>query len=362
MVTNDYQYALSLYREDWTALGQVPAEVDWEPAAECARFEAIRAGKIRPGGSTVAVTVEPVWHASSGSPCVEGLRLSLDETDGGHAESVLTTAYFTAMARAASARFVERGDLKPGELFHYIVSAQPRSDCGDAETGAAFTVESVTPALPVSASSLEAFMQRAVSFVQANGSHMPVFVPRSVLEETAELSRQAGSMETGGALLGLLHRDESGPELFLEVTAQVPATHTRSEATRLTYTPDTWAGFDDAIALRGREELMVGWWHSHSFLKQQECSQCPKRAGGACNVVPSFMSAEDCHLHRVCFPRAFSVALVVGDSPCSGLSWTLFGWHAGVISARGFHILSAPGREAGKEAIPLVGGTPDATD
>ena len=106
MVKNDYQYDLSLFREDWTALGQMPAEVDWEPASEWAQLSAIRAGQIQPGGSTVAVTVEPLWHATSGEPCVERLRFKVEEEGGGQAECELSTAYFTREARLASAQWV----------------------------------------------------------------------------------------------------------------------------------------------------------------------------------------------------------------------------------------------------------------
>ena len=362
MVENGYRYAISLYREDWTPLGQVPADADWEPAAECVRFDGIRRGRIQPGGSKVAVTVEPLWHATAGEPCVERIRVRATETGGGQAECELSTAYFARDARLASAQLVAQGGLKPGELFHYLVSAHPDGSSADDQSAPAIRVDTVVPPLPLREASLDDYMQRSASFFRANGGQIPVFFPRRVLEETADLARRAGALETGGVLIGHLWRDLSIPEIFLEVTGQTPFKQARSELTSLTLTPDTWSAANAAIALRKRGEVMVGWWHSHSFMKQQKCKDCQERAAGSCDVSPAFMSAEDCYLHRTCFPRAYSVALVVGDSPCSGLSWALFSWQAGVVGPRGFHILAAPGSGAAMEAIPAVGGTQDATN
>jgi len=218
--------------------------------------------------------------------------------------------------------------------------------------------------------------------------------PNQALTEAGQ-SPEAGTVPS--------HVDAAAPRscLFLEVTAQIPVGDAaRSELTRLTFTPDTWSVVRDALALRDRHEIMLGWWHSHSYMKET-CTDCdpsavssgPNGKERTCEatgcvlglspkgtVPPSgrplqgdsplrgqsheatgcFMSRDDCRLHRLCFPRAFSVALVVGDSPCAGLSWALFGYRYGLISSRGFHLLGDAGRRDG--TVPEVDcpGTKDA--
>jgi hypothetical protein len=95
-----------------------------------------------------------------------------------------------------------------------------------------------------------------------------------------------------------------------------------------------------AIDLRRAGEAMVGWWHSHSYMKET-CKDCEKRKEQTCKAGAAFMSGEDCLLHRTVFPRAHSVALVISDSPCSGVSWALFGWKRGVVAERGFYTSDA---------------------
>jgi hypothetical protein len=157
-----------------------------------------------------------------------------------------------------------------------------------------------------------------------------------MLREVVSLARGVCG-ETGGILAGHLHRDGSRPEVFLEVTAQIPATHAPSELCKLTFTPETWAAADAALRLRNKQEIYVGWWHSHPA--RQWCDECPEEKRSACRVTGEFFSAHDESLHRCCFPRGYSLALVISDSYSTGLTAPLFGWRNGLIVPRGFFIL-----------------------
>ena len=194
--------------------------------------------------------------------------------------------------------------------------------------------------LPLSSGCLSDQLGGALLFGYPTAGDMPVFMPMSVLQEASALSRQSGENETGGILIGHLCRGADSPEIFAKVTAQIPARHARSGLTKLTFTADTWTAVQTAIRLRGRNEIHLGWWHSHSYLKKT-CKECEKRVDGTCAATALFMSAEDVALHLTCFPRAFSIALVISDSPCAGLGWELFGWRQGMVAARAFHILGA---------------------
>jgi hypothetical protein len=166
-------------------------------------------------------------------------------------------------------------------------------------------------------------------------------------------------VETGGVLVGRLRRD-GGPHaapaaLFVEITAQVPAPHTQAQSTKLTFTAETWAAVQAAITLRRQGELMLGWWHFHpDFCRLRRCP-AERRAG--CAGASPFFSAEDVHLHATCFPSAYHVALLVSDSTPDGMSWSLFGWSQGMVTARSFHVLAdSPTATGGSHATHAAPG------
>jgi hypothetical protein len=177
-----------------------------------------------------------------------------------------------------------------------------------------------------------------------------VFIDASVLAEAAELARQADDVETGGILVGQLHRDTELTEIFARVNAQIPASHTRSSRTSLTFTPQTWAAVRAAIALRAQDEIYLGWWHYHPHF----CKNCPAERRGNCVLSKPFFRDEDCALHRTIFGRAFDIALLLSELGGSEPSYDLFGWRQGMIVARGFHALSCRLRQGNEKAMKLL--------
>jgi proteasome lid subunit RPN8/RPN11 len=166
---------------------------------------------------------------------------------------------------------------------------------------------------------------------------MPLFIAREVIDQAMEMSQRAGDVEVGGVLVGRLRHDASVPEIFVEVTGLIPAQHTLASATKVTFTPETWAAVDAAIALRRRNEVKAGWAHFHPMF----CRQCSADRRANCIFNKPFFSDEDCHLHRVCFSRAHHVALLVSDTPAEGMVITTYGWSKGMMKERGFW--AAPG-------------------
>jgi hypothetical protein len=249
-------------------------------------------------------------------------------------------------AHEASVRLVEQGRLRAGDELRWVVSAfavegDTVDEPGSATSRAAgFAVEEVVEPLELGATSLAAFFGRA-HVAGEPGSELPVFVPRHVLDEVEALSRRAGEVETGGVLIGRLHRDtDAGArgDLFIEVTAQLPAEHAVSHATRLTFTPATWAAASAALALRNLHEIVTGWWHRHPpFCRLRGCP--PERQRG-CALSRAFFSSEDVHLHATCFGAAHHIALLHSDGVSDGRTWTLYGWSRGMVAERGFHVLT----------------------
>jgi proteasome lid subunit RPN8/RPN11 len=342
-----YQYAIDILAGDGRLLLRVPVTPDWSAALAWVRFEGIREGRLPAVTGARPGAVEPIWDGRVGEPYLAAFRAVVCTDDGAVVAREIPKIYLRDDAQQASAALVAQGKLEAGEVFRYLVSAFPVA----AETGPApladdgLAVEEVVRPLPLVDEPIAGFFDRAVCSgpeEEAAGS-MPVFVPRGILDEATALARGAGDVETGGVLVGKLHRDSGGGtagarEIFVEVTAQVPAVHAVSRPTKLTFTAETWAAVRAAVALRRRDEQIFGWWHSHpDFCRLRGC---PLERRRDCIVSSPFLSKEDVHLHAACFPQAYQVALLVSDSAATGgMTSTLFGWSQGMVAARAFHVL-----------------------
>jgi proteasome lid subunit RPN8/RPN11 len=337
-----YQYTLDILSKESRPLDRVVLAPDWTPALEWVRFEGIREGRLPAVTAAVPGVVEPVWDGRVGEPIVAAFRAVVRAEGGGEVAREIPKTYVRGLAQQASAQLVERGVLQAGDSFRYVISAflaprpdEPRSD--------GFSVEEIVQPLPLADAPLSFFFGHSVpAGPDEPAGRMPVFLPRWVLGEAVELARQAGDVETGGVLVGKLRRDSGGHaaarEIFVEITAQVPASHTLSQSTKLTFTAETWAAVQAAVTLRRQNELMLGWWHFHpDFCRLRNCP-VERRAG--CPGASPFFSAEDVHLHATCFPSAYHVALLVSDRTPEGMTWSVFGWSQGMVGARGFHVLA----------------------
>ncbi len=328
MHDHPYQYALELWRKaPGGVLGRIPIEVDWVPVREALVLDLLRRGATQQPGGLPAMTVEPIWEERTGPPAIIGFRAVLTVA-GAEASRIFAITYFRAQAQQAACRFVEKGQLKEGEDFEYCVLAIPRRP--GAQTPARFSITQREIPLPIKPASIERLMGGAILFGTENSHDLPVFFHWRVLEEASIRTRRAGSMETGGVLIGHVCRDADLPELFLEITALIPA-RAKGELTRLSFTPDTWTAVQAAVDRRNREEIWLGWFHSHSFYRQRQDKTKVREASARRTATP-FLSEEDCRLHRVCFPRAYGIALLVTDCPRSGMSWTTFGWRCGDLA------------------------------
>ncbi len=343
MAEEQYRYVISLFKDEGAAVGDWVVAPDFDPAREWASWVGVRKGRIPPGRGDGA-EVTPLWHESQGPPFLRGFRVTVAE-DGRRASADFPLSYFTPLARQVSGFAVEEGLLEAGETFRFTMSAQRLTpEAEPAESGSRFQVESSSRPLPVRPGvDLGSLLVASTPRGTMDDQNAPVLLNADLLDETAEIASKHAPNETGGVLIGHLYRDAASPEVYAVVTAQVPARHTRGDLAKLTFTAQTWTAVRSAMDIRGRDELMLGWWHSHCFAAET-CKECAHRRDGTCAVSMAFMSADDLTLHRTVFPRAYHVALVVAESPCGGLEHSLFGWRGGVVAARGYHLLAGAGQ------------------
>jgi hypothetical protein len=328
-----FQYVCDYFKEDGTSVGRLPVEPDWGPALECNMFQGIRQGQCSPELGTPSGDIVPIWHAEEGKPRVMGLRV-IAGPESDPVVSTISMQYFSEVAQQGAQALTEQSKLQSGEVFRYRIYAFPVASRAQSEAaGEHFVVEDIPQPLPLHAASHAAFMQHAEAHsVNDRPEDIPVFVRSAVLQEATALAREATERETGGVLLGHLYRDWSVPDLFAEITAQIPAQHTQAEHAKLTFTPATWAAVDAAIKLRGKNELLMGWWHSHPDF----CHQCEPQRRQVCPLATPFFSTQDRVLHRTVFSRAFTLGLLLSHT-ASGIVTDLFGWRHGLIVRRGFH-------------------------
>lgn len=343
-----HRYAIDYSRQDGSHLGAVPITPDFQSARDWTYFIGVRRGQLPAVTAEAEGVVSPLWCDERGEPYCRGFRVETTNADGSQSVHCdFPKTYFKSLAEAGSWEWVGKGELDVGELYAYQVCAYPVApDAADTnaldpldlptaltEQPAGFEIEVVPERIPLVTSRLDRFMERATEQGPQADGDLPVFFAQSVIDEACALARDAGEKEMGGILVGKIHEDPSKPELFIEVVAQIPAQHAEATESSFSFSHETWSAAEAAVQLRGRGELILGWYHSHPRWCDPEC---PEARWKDCLLASPFFSVDDIHLHRVCFPRPYQVALLISDLPASGLTPALFGWNAGTVSARGY--------------------------
>jgi hypothetical protein len=90
-----------------------------------------------------------------------------------------------------------------------------------------------------------------------------------------------------------MHRDPALPEIFAEVSAQVPAEHTQGTVAKLTFTAETWSAAHAAIHLRNQQEVYLGYWHSHPVREWCKSRECSPEKQKTCHLAKDFFSEDD---------------------------------------------------------------------
>ncbi len=338
----DHRYAIDYFGADGTHLGAIAVEPDFQAAKEWTYLLGIRSGRLPAVTAAADGAVVPLWSEDRGAPYCRGIRVDSWVENGGEAVSCeFPMSYFNALAKKGAWQWIEKGELQPGEryvwlLCAYAIGAERPADDSLIDltiSASVFEVEVLTDPIPLELSRLESFHLRATAVGETNPIDVPVFIAQSVIDQACELATAAGEKETGGVLVGRLHRDASTAEIFVEIVTQIPAKYAEASASSFSFTPETWGAADAAIALRGRHELILGWWHSHPRF----CNpKCPEEQRRACLFAEPFFSSDDIHLHRVCFPQAYQIALLISDLPDRGSTPAIFGWRTGMVTERGY--------------------------
>lgn len=334
----DYRLVMELLRPDGEAVGHATLEPDWDPVIEWTRLAGLRTLGVWAPEAAAERTIEPLWHRDLGEPYMRGFRVHLATEDAGWHED-FSILHFGGLARAAAARLVDGGALADGERFLYRTLAYEQPGGTVDPQPASFAVMDRPPPLVLRDVSRSGLLGASAPAGDTHVDDFDVFIPAGVLDEASALTARAGDVETGGVLIGHLDRDRGGSEIFVAITTVIPARHTVRASTTLTFTSDTWTEVRRAVERRRRDEMVLGWFHSHPQHAWCREKRCPIEQQQQCSAADGFFSPDDLALHRTMFPRAFMVALVMTHS-VKGILPRLFGWRAGVFEPRGFRVLA----------------------
>ena len=340
MTTSDYRFAVVLFHENGDRVGSAALDVDWEPAVQCASFYFLRRGELPLNDGCGPASILPLWDRDVGQPYCRGFRVSLARDGHPPCTSDYPTSYFRSLAAKAAALFIKNGQLENDEVFRYLVVALSGDDCTSPPPPAnGLQAEEQIKPLYLHQSSLGDWRRRSKPVGLVDDDDLPVFVPQHLFDQVASQTLKERGRETGGILIGNLHHDAGLPEIFVEVTAQIPAEHTRGDAVKLTFTPDSWVAADVAIRLRKRNEIYVGYWHSHPVFEWCKSRECSLEKQANCRLKADFFSSDDQSVMRAIFPRGHSIALVANDTAFQDLTFSWFGWREGSIQPRGYYLM-----------------------
>jgi len=134
----------------------------------------------------------------------------------------------------------------------------------------------------------------------ATEARVSVVVRHRVREEFIRTTAFSAEIEEGGFLLGNVFRDRDRPgRLVTEVTDVIPAERTGASLLTFTFTGESFLRVGEHLANRGREERLLGWYHTHLF-----------PAMGSLGL-----SSVDIDLHRSTFRQPWQVAALVNIVP-----------------------------------------------
>ncbi len=335
-LTSPYRFAVAMFAEDGTSLGTVAAKRDWGPVHEWTRFRFQRRGQLSLDGDGSA-SVLPVWETTLGEPYCRGYRIQIEQPGRVPLCSDFPNTHFRDAASTVASVFVEQKKLREGEYYSYLVVAQPAPVQPESPGG--LRVCNASPPVPARNASLNIFLTASTACGTIDDSDMPVFVSPQVLEEAAAQTRAHEGTETGGILIGKLWRDLAVAEIFAQVTAAVPAEHSIGNHVKLTFTPQTWTAANAALRLRNRDEILLGYWHSHPVRTWCKGRSCSLDAQKSCRFAKDFFSADDEDVLRAAFPAPWCFAIVANDTAFTDLMFSMFGNREGITTPRGFFVL-----------------------
>ena len=158
------------------------------------------------------------------------------------------------------------------------------------------------------------------------GNSRKVFICHSAIHTVENHLRSDVTREQGGFLVGSPYADLANREVYVDISAAIPAIGAIGTAGHWKLTREALAYASCILEMRYAKKMVVGWYHSHPGL-------------GA------FFSGTDHHTQRMFYPNAWNVALVCDPRPAT---------RASAERGRGEGVTSSVAWFIGARADPLL--------
>jgi proteasome lid subunit RPN8/RPN11 len=315
------------------------------PAIDWTNLDGIRKNVLPPFTAPSGFTLVPRWSETLGEPVVDGFVVQILGEDSAVAFSgTIPLMYFEQHAKSFTRS--DNGSTSQGiSLFRIHAAREDSGVCDSADS--TFTLEKIKRPLDIRDTSFDNLLHASTcsSGTQQDtspGIDFPVFITEEAIDRAVQVSKASGKTESGGILAGYLCRDshaDQASDIFAVITEQIhaPVESENARETSIRFTPATWSHLRGALRDRNKGEMILSWYHSHPFLKSI-CGNVTECKDATCSRSVFFSSA-DIQFHRIAFSSAWSTALVIGDAPCSGFNYGLYGWRRGMVVKRDFYIL-----------------------
>ena len=328
---------------------------DFAHAVRSARFDAYRRGAVAhydPAADEEAV-INPLFQDDSPSPQIRGFEVLVDCGNGAMHPCEFATRYFSPFANRLRAERIRNEVMTAEQELYYRVNAFLDDDSAsddaqrppiESNAAAKFTINlESTNSIVVASPKPRSSYGPTQAWDEPLVDDLPILIEQHVLEESVEEARADPDREVAGFLLGSLHRDPETQQVFVAVTGLVSASGTtEASSTSVTYTPASFAKLKEVIKLRGSDEMICGWFHSHPF---KLCSECPLPTPPECIAKVLFYSTDDFDLMQTTFEQPFMVGLLAAVEPrieeaIGHLPVKVYGWRSGEIQSRGFEVMN----------------------
>lgn len=337
-----YQFRLEMEIPSIAPQNLVFTLSDFHPAVDAATFEALRRGKVAaydPPYTSFEVRPE---FARNASRRVKGFRITIPSLDG-EFSAEFGLGYFRPKAEQLigelASRYGDALDRLPTVIkFEMYAEQVPLPD----PSPRPFLLAPESPRIPITVGDSSTFIN-GDHWDKSHSNDHSIFMPKRVIDDAIEEAKRDPDREVGGLLLGHLKRDTRGSDLYVEVTCHVPAAATESTETSITFTPQTWAHARDVASHRGRDEMIVGWVHSHPF---SLCEDCPVQAPKECIDKVLFYSRDDRFVMRQLFHQPYMIGLLTAIEPKIEAAFghppvRMYGWRKCRLVKRGFTVHNA---------------------
>jgi len=93
-----------------------------------------------------------------------------------------------------------------------------------------------------------------------------VFIEATALEDLHAFLAHDVSREHGGVLVGAPFYDPESHHYFVSISMAIPARRTQGTPVHLQFTPEAWEHISRTMGNDSRDQVIVGWYHSHPGL------------------------------------------------------------------------------------------------